>query len=264
MDDELSEFGESSALTSFSVVENSVSRSLMSALQRELHTAIEIIEEMQSGARLQNLFYLKGLQTHLEVHLQSDMHNVDHVQALLNGLQHIHAQCLADSAQPQLLGWESGEFRVEPSVALSISSFHQSGDLGLDPQWMLALKMLETEPVDDGMEHGAEDVVADLVSEFEWEEDRLLSTMRQLESDAAFPDLVRILGRLELSNRALKWQIPLIAGLLHSSDVAVRDAALQAVDNWGKSEFRSVLEGYEEPELWLRQYRDDLVSCMRG
>ena len=60
----------------------------------------------------------------------------------------------------------------------------------------------------------------------------------------------------------VSWRLVFIGAALESTDVRVRDSAVQAVENWSSEALLAAFESHDEPERWLRDYiagvREDL------
>ena len=123
----------------------------------------------------------------------------------------------------------------------------------------------EEEPVEDGMYHPAEDIIAEALSSER--EQHVLSWLAEFSEDAGRPafaaSLLRCLGRYEHAATE-SWRIRLVRTGLSIDDVEIRDAAVQASELWGDRGLIDVLEGHHEPEPWLRQYICDVIGDLKG
>ena len=119
----------------------------------------------------------------------------------------------------------------------------------------------EAEPLEDGMEHPAEEVVRQAF--LAANEAHVLEWLWELALDTAHPNLaasvLRCLGRLARPG-ADSWRTDLIRSALDIGDAEIRDAAVQASEAWGGDAVRKVLEAHEEPLPWLRNYIRDVVE----
>ena len=123
----------------------------------------------------------------------------------------------------------------------------------------------ESEPVEDGMEHLAETIIADAYRS----EDRrhVLDWLKSFSTDASQPSfaasVLRCMGRIDnLGN--VPWRVGVLRESLAIDNVEIRDAAVQAAELWADVEVVDVLRSHSEPEPWIRQYildvADDLTS----
>ena len=119
----------------------------------------------------------------------------------------------------------------------------------------------ETEPLEDGMHHKAEDIIEQALQP--GEDQRILEWLRAFSLDIEQPvfaaSVLRCLGRQEhLGTR--KWRSELVRDALVLDDVEIRDAAVQAAELWGDPEILPVLKSHSEPEQWLRDYISDVID----
>jgi len=122
------------------------------------------------------------------------------------------------------------------------------------------IRTLYDEVFENGVDHPAEQIIEDALRSVE--ERRVLPWLREWAFDAECfgfsADLLRCLGRLDLGTSA--WRAALVQSALASDDVEMRDAAVQAAESWGGSEFLDVLRNHAEPRPWLRTYVKDVVE----
>lgn len=131
-------------------------------------------------------------------------------------------------------------------------------------QALLANKLhaaFETQPLEDGMHHKAEDIIEQALQS--GEDQRILEWLRDFSLDTAQPvcaaSVLRCLGRQEhLGTRS--WRSELVHDALALDDVEIRDAAIQAAELWGDSDILPVLKSHSEPEPWLRDYISDVIG----
>lgn len=114
-------------------------------------------------------------------------------------------------------------------------------------------RRLEDEPLEDGHSHPAEALLQRHLEAFG---DAAL--LADLGSDSASADFVRLLGR----SHALRQETRrLIAHWgLSSGDIDTRDAALQAIENWGDGSLIEVLRQHPESVEWLREYMQAIIA----
>ena len=139
----------------------------------------------------------------------------------------------------------------------------------VDPgQERLAAKLrvsFEDEAVEDGMYHPAEKIIAEAL--LSAKDQPLLDWLRAFCTDASQPSFaasaLRCLGRHD-SLGTVSWRVGLVRDGLAIDDVEIRDAAVQAAESWGDSDFLEVLKLHSEPEPWLRQYILDVIDDLAG
>ena len=119
----------------------------------------------------------------------------------------------------------------------------------------------ETEPLEDGMHHQAEDIIEQALQS--GEDVRILEWLRAFSLDDTQPSfaasVLRCLGRQEHLGTS-SWRSELVRDALALDDVEIRDAAVQAAELWGDSDIQPVLKSHSEPESWLRDYICDVID----
>ena len=132
------------------------------------------------------------------------------------------------------------------------------------PQTILAAKLnaaFEAEPVEDGMDHSAEDIIEETL--LSSEEPRIFEWLQGFCLDAAHPNfaasVLRCLARQPYPCTT-SWRTDLVCSALDMDDAEIRDAAVQAAESWGGQDIRNVLEAHNEPLQWLRNYVRDVVE----
>lgn len=119
----------------------------------------------------------------------------------------------------------------------------------------------ETQPLEDGMHHKAEDIIEQALQS--GEDERILEWLRAFSLDAAQPvfaaSVLRCLGRQEHLGTS-SWRSALVHNALALDDVEIRDAAVQAAELWGDSDILPVLKSHSDPESWLRDYISDVID----
>ena len=135
-------------------------------------------------------------------------------------------------------------------------------------QERLATKLrmsFEDSPFEDGMDHPAERIIAEAL--LSTNDHPVLDWLRAYCTDASQPSfaasVLRCLGR-HRSVGTVSWRVELVHAGLTIDNVEIRDAAVQAAESWGASDFLPVLRGHCEPEPWLRQYIFDVVDDLAG
>ncbi len=123
----------------------------------------------------------------------------------------------------------------------------------------------ESEPVEDGMEHPADTIIADTYrsDNGRWVLDWLRILCTNPSQPAFASSVLRCMGRID-NLGTVPWRVGVVSDCLAIDDVEIRDAAVQAAELWADIEVVDVLRTHSEPEPWLRQYildvTDDLTS----
>lgn len=119
----------------------------------------------------------------------------------------------------------------------------------------------EVDPVEDGIQHPAEEIIADALGSNK--DQRVLEWLKALCMDASQPSyaasVLRCLGRHDHVGTS-SWRVGLLRDGLAADSVEIRDAAVQAAESWADSDFIEVLRSHTEPESWLQQYIFDVVD----
>lgn len=124
---------------------------------------------------------------------------------------------------------------------------------------------LDAEPLEDGMDHPAESVIAaaldseDLDTVLRWIRSFCLDS-----SNPAFAAAVFVCVARQPAVGTAKWREELVRGGLAVDDVEVRDAAMQAAEYWADAGLRHVLSAHSEPVGWLDEYRRGVMDDLGG
>ena len=153
--------------------------------------------------------------------------------------------------------------RLFPQVA-TVREDAQDAMVALDKQRMqlqdALLVAFEIAPLEDGMDHPAERILAGALHS--GEERRVLAWVREFALDAAHPNfaasVLRCLGHRTVGTCA--WRTRLVRNALALDEVEIRDAAVQAAALWGDREIRCVLAAHDEPISWLGAYLQDVIE----
>ena len=123
----------------------------------------------------------------------------------------------------------------------------------------------EADPVEDGMDHPAEEIIAEALRSSE--EGQTLDWLRVFSSDISHPifasSVLRCLGRHDKVGTG-SWRASLVRDGLTADSVEIRDAAVQAAESWDDSDLLDILRSHFEPVSWLRQYIYDVIEDMSG
>ncbi|MCY3629348.1 MAG: hypothetical protein OXG94_04945 [Bacteroidetes bacterium] len=124
----------------------------------------------------------------------------------------------------------------------------------------------EAEPLEDGIDHPAEDIIGDAIRSTD--NTRVFNWLSRACLDAEHPtfsaSILRCLGRLMPPGTEL-WRVELVWNALTVNDAEIRDAALQTAEFWGGLGMRYILEikVQTEPLRWLRNYMRDVIEDLR-
>ena len=119
----------------------------------------------------------------------------------------------------------------------------------------------DSEPLEDGMDHPAEEVIADALETID--KLRLLPWLREFSLDHEQPvfaaSVLRCLGRIsELGTE--EWRVGLVRTALTMKNVQIRDAAVQAAEHWADHGLIEVLQDHNDTEPWIADYVDMVIS----
>lgn len=114
---------------------------------------------------------------------------------------------------------------------------------------------LDEDPIEDGVTHRAERALDAHLDQFG--SMRIVRAVSASASSARAAALLRLLGRsarvdTEQRKALVRWG-------LSSESVDVRDAAVQAVENWEDRSLLELLRGHREPVAWLADYAANVV-----
>lgn len=139
----------------------------------------------------------------------------------------------------------------------------------------------EAGPIEDGITHPAEQIVANhLPSLMQISPERLLAELEAEHGTDFCSSLLQCLGRCDLpsslaspvlalssgvvgiqdSSAWTQWRQQLLSHCLTSQDIVMRDAAIQAAEEWEDPALLSTLESHRERVPWLRDYLADVMS----
>ena len=119
----------------------------------------------------------------------------------------------------------------------------------------------EHQPFEDGIDHAAEDIIHGALQAPH--KHVVLEWLRSFALDTANPvfaaSTLRCLGRVENLGTA-SWRTDLVRAGLMMDDIEMRDAAIQAAENWGDREMLRVLHAHTESNSLLGRYVEDVIS----
>ena len=121
----------------------------------------------------------------------------------------------------------------------------------------------EAEPLEDGIDHPAEDIIGDAIQStdnagvLDW----LFAACLDVEHPTFSASILRCLGRQRRLGTD-SWRTELVQKALSIDDVEIRDAALQAAELWGGLSIRETLKimVQTEPLPWLQNYMRDVIE----
>ncbi len=121
------------------------------------------------------------------------------------------------------------------------------------------LAALEAEPIEDGYAHSAETVLAEAIAAHSAQAGSWLHTLVFGKSTATLgASILRLLGRLRPLTAS--WRAETVKRALLSSNIEMRDAAVQAAELWEDSEAVEALRRHTETISWLRDYMEGVVD----
>ena len=118
---------------------------------------------------------------------------------------------------------------------------------------------LATHPLEDGYIHPAEALLFDQV--FDGSEAKAVFDHVFHKSDFS-ADLIRLLGRSKPFTE--HWRLRMVEQGLRSTQIAIRDAVLQAAESWADPGQLPLLKQHVEPTRWLRQYLHSVIRELEG
>lgn len=121
--------------------------------------------------------------------------------------------------------------------------------------------VFDTEPLEDGVNHPAEQIIEGFVRSAKDAEEWLAELALDETSPAFAAAVLRCLSRVAGVGSA-SWREKVVRGALASSDVQMRDAALQAAEEWGEPAMCAILQAHvsSEPVAWLRAAAEDVIE----
>lgn len=143
------------------------------------------------------------------------------------------------------------------AVVRGVTDAGRLGDASLTP-WGAALRRdlaarLRDIPLSDGYDHPAEPLLRDAVTARGQEAASWFSWLVLTSGELWRADALRLLGRVS-AEVIEPWGYDLAGAALLDRDVAVRDAAVCALEAWGGAKAAELLASHEDPEPWLTDY----------
>jgi hypothetical protein len=121
------------------------------------------------------------------------------------------------------------------------------------------------EPLEDGIDHEAERTLKNALNALQAE--LVLPWLAEFCTKVSRPNfaasVLRCLGRLSPPG-TLTWRSILIEEALQKENVEIRDAAVQAVEQWEDTDLAEILKVHEEEIPWLHDYIQEVISDLKG
>ena len=127
--------------------------------------------------------------------------------------------------------------------------------------WYRLHAAFEAEPLEDGMDHPAEQIIKKALQFSEHQQ--ILNWFKDFSLDIEHPSfaasVLRCLGR-QTNPGTYSWRAELVRRGLTVDSVEIRDAAVQAAESWGDQDLVNILKSHHESESWLREYILDVIN----
>lgn len=154
-------------------------------------------------------------------------------------------------------------YRMKEQVYSGLSEQKQAGIVyGLREQLPALYLAFQEEPVLDGVDHAGEGILQDYIEGNGLKAKDILLRLIATSPAPTTADMLRLLSRLEPFDVA--WRVSAVQTALSSSSVEMRDAAIQAIENWEDSELVDLLKHHEEQDEFLRQYAKQVIEDLEG
>ena len=190
----------------------------------------------------------------MERHTESDAD-----MGVINSVKATPTSEQAAEGKPRLM--HVGKKRVQRDAVKEVAV----ADRGQEPLAAELRASFEDSPVEDGMGHPAERIIAK--SLVQAGDQQALHWFRNFCTDASQPDfaasVLRCLARHD-SIGTVSWRADLVRDGLAADSVEMRDAAIQAAESWGDSNLIELLRAHSDPEPWLQQYILDVIDDLSG
>ena len=122
----------------------------------------------------------------------------------------------------------------------------------------------DSEPLEDGMDHPADEIIESALSS--GDEESLLAWLRECLLDIGRPvfaaSLRRCLGR-QTDPGTTVWRAGIVRAALAADNVQIRDAAVQAAEQWADPDLIYILADHSDEEQWLANYADMVVNDLK-
>lgn len=144
---------------------------------------------------------------------------------------------------------------------LSLPKGHLNKEsLNKEPQFAQEVwSLINREPVENGFTHPAEKILMEALVHQKKDVIRWIESILEHKNPYVVADIITCLGRVTEENHP-DWAIEIISEALEHSNVAVRDAAAQALESWETSQVLGLLTNHKEKVPWLREYIGQIVT----
>jgi hypothetical protein len=118
---------------------------------------------------------------------------------------------------------------------------------------------LDDEPLEDGVTHSAEEVVAGALA---GPAGQLAAFARLVETEPSHEfsaSMLRLAGRVGRT-AGPDWRGELVKSALRSSSAILREAAVEAIEQWEDAGLLPLLRAHTESVSWLKAYIDDVIE----
>ena len=163
-----------------------------------------------------------------------------------------------------LQAFSAGEHINDAETAIDSTGDHEDSPELVHRRTLLFNELYSdfaAEPFEDGMNHAAEETIARAFRNTGAE--CLLGWMREFCTDIDRPHIsasvLRCLSRLTEVG-TLQWRKELLNDALAIDNVEIRDAAVQAIEQWEQVELLDLLRSHEETDPWLRDYIESVID----
>lgn len=135
-------------------------------------------------------------------------------------------------------------------------------DLGRIMEHVQAI--LEEEPLEDGMDHAAQPLVDAMLADASENRFRALKGIVQIaRSDDFASSILRLIARA--NSRPPPWlRVDLVRSALRHGSTRVREAGMEAVEQWRDSELLQLLRLHDDSVEWLASYASDIIDDLGG
>lgn len=118
-------------------------------------------------------------------------------------------------------------------------------------------------PVEDGLHHAGEEILREALKSHTQEIGTWLSSQIFQETRAvAGASILRLIGRIREVPASLRKE--LVRNALAADDVELRDAAVQAADQWGDESLLQILRAHRETEIWIKDYLERVIADLEA
>jgi len=148
----------------------------------------------------------------------------------------------------------------EADKELSLPKKHLNKEsLYKEPQFAQEFwSLINREPMENGFAHPAEKILVEALVNQKEDVIRWIESILEHKNPYVVAEVITCLGRVTEENHP-DWAIKIISEALEHSNVAVRDAAAQALESWETPQVLGLLSNHKEKVPWLREYIGKIV-----